>query len=162
MTKLLAKLSASAALAVLLVLLLLPGCRQAPPVPARHQGELDLREANVTHVAVSSNGTAHDFDVTLYHDDDGEDGYANWWQIESPDGERLGRRVLRHPHGTAPFTRSETVSIPEGMSAVIVRGHDQTHGYGGLVAVVKRTAPDTIRYLQQGAEPKDTAELIEE
>jgi len=45
------------------------------------------------------------FEVTLYHDD-GEHGYANWWQVESLDGERLGRRDLLHAHGTPPASWS--------------------------------------------------------
>jgi hypothetical protein len=60
--------------------------------------DLDLREANVVGVAVAREGGAVSFDVTLHHDDDGEDGHANWWQVERLDGTRLGRRVLAHPH----------------------------------------------------------------
>jgi len=100
-------------------------------------GDLDLREANVTAVAVEAEGDgAYRFDVTLFHDDAGEDGYANWWQVETVEGDRLGRRDLLHAHGTEPFTRSETVSVPDGVPCVVVRGHDQTHGYGGQAMVV--------------------------
>ncbi|WP_324757972.1 hypothetical protein [Haloarcula montana] len=99
--------------------------------------ELDLREANVVGVAVeSTDDDQYRFDVALYHDDDGEDGYADWWQVETLDGEQLGRRELLHAHSTAPFTRSETVSIPDSVSCVVVRGHDQTHGYGGQAMLV--------------------------
>jgi hypothetical protein len=114
--------------------------------------ELDLREANVVDVAVERDGDAYDFAVTLHHDDDGEEGYANWWQVERLDGGRLGRRDLLHAHSTAPFTRSATVEIPDGVDCVVVRGHDQTHGYGGRLAVV---APDSgaIRTVDQGPEP---------
>jgi hypothetical protein len=98
-------------------------------------GELDLREANVVGVAVAPADGAYRFDVTLIHDDDGEDGYANWWVVESLDGTELGRRELLHPHGTRAFTRSATVDT-RGETCVVVRGHDQTHGYGGQVAVV--------------------------
>jgi hypothetical protein len=59
---------------------------------------LDLREANVVDVAFEEQGGTYTFDVTLRHDDDGEDGYANWWQIERLDGTRLGRRELLHAH----------------------------------------------------------------
>ena len=94
--------------------------------------ELDLREANVVEVAFDgAPGGDVRFDVTLFHDDDGEDGYADWWQVESLDGTRLGRRELLHAHSTAPFTRSATVAVPADVPCVVVRGHDQTHGYGG-------------------------------
>ena len=114
--------------------------------------ELDLREANVTSVTFSREGDeTHNFDVTLYHDDDGEDGYANWWQVESLDGARLGRRDLTHPHGTQRFTRSETVETGEE-TCVVVRGHDQTHGYGGRAVVVNLETGETNGVLQ-GEEP---------
>jgi len=113
--------------------------------------DLDLREANVVGVAVERGDDAYDFDVTLHHDDDGEDGYANWWQVERLDGERLGRRELLHAHSQQPFTRSETVDIPDGVGCVVVRGHDRTHGYGGRLAVVD-LASGAIRAVDQGAE----------
>jgi hypothetical protein len=108
---------------------------------------LDLREANVVGVAVEQSGEGYRFDVTLYHDDDGEAGYADWWQVETLAGERLGRRPLAHPHSTAPFTRSTAVSASE--SCVVVRGHDQTHGYGGQAMLVALPGGAT-RAVRQG------------
>ncbi len=122
----------------------------APPTDAP---DLDLREANVVGVAVARDGDVYDFDVTLHHDDDGEEGYANWWQVERLDGERLGRRELLHAHSQQPFTRSETVEIPDDVGCVVVRGHDQTHGYGGRLAVVDLDSGAT-RSVDQGAEPQ--------
>jgi hypothetical protein len=119
-------------------------------VPA--DSELDLREANVTAVEIEDvGGTDYRFDVTLYHDDDGEDGYADWWQVATLDGERLGRRELSHAHSTEPFTRSDTVSVPDGVSCVVVRGHDQTHGYGGQAMAVSVSDGQTTT-IQQGAD----------
>jgi hypothetical protein len=117
-------------------------------------GDLDLREANVVGVEFERSGDAYRFSVTLYHDDDGEDGYANWWQVETLDGTRLGRRDLLHAHSTAPFTRSETVSVPADTGDVVVRGHDQTHGYGGQ-AVVVDLETGTTHVVAQGPEPRD-------
>jgi hypothetical protein len=113
--------------------------------------ELDLREANVVAVEVERRSDGHRFDVTLIHDDDGEDGYANWWQVETFDGERLGRRELAHPHGTREFTRSATVSVPEGTTCVVVRGHDRTHGYGGQAVLVNVSTGATTA-VRQGSE----------
>jgi hypothetical protein len=118
---------------------------------------LDLTEANVTSVGISPDGSTYDFSVELYHDDDGEEGYANWWQVETLDGDRLGRRELLHPHSTAPFTRSKTIEIPEEISCVVVRGHDQTHGYGGQAILV--SLPDgTTRAVKQGSDPQSFSE----
>jgi hypothetical protein len=118
---------------------------------------LDLREANVTGVSVSVSDDRADFDVTLHHDDDGEDGYANWWQVERLDGTRIGRRDLLHAHGTREFTRSETVEIPDGVRCVVVRGHDQTHAYGGRAALVDLETGAT-RFVDQGSEPRSFSE----
>ena len=120
--------------------------------------ELDLREANVVDVAFEANDGTYRFDVTLIHDDDGEDGYANWWQVEDVDGNRLGRRELRHPHGTREFTRSATMSVPDGVTCVVVRGHDQTHGYGGSVVLVNLDTAETV-VVYQGRDPVANTEL---
>ncbi|MEF8813910.1 MAG: hypothetical protein V5A55_08830 [Halovenus sp.] len=111
--------------------------------------DLDPREANVVGVAVEEQNGTYTFDVTLHHDDDGEEGYANWWQVERPDGTRLGRRDLLHAHSQQPFTRSEAIDVPAEVSCVVVRGHDQTHGYGGL-AVVMDLASGETRTVNQG------------
>jgi hypothetical protein len=116
--------------------------------------DLDLREANV--IAVEWEGAPGDdirFDVTLLHDDDGEDGYANWWQVETIEGDRLGRRDLLHAHGTAEFTRSETIAVPAASTCVVVRGHDQTHGYGGRAMLVNLDTGATSA-IDQGAEAR--------
>ncbi len=115
--------------------------------------ELDLREANVVAVALEGDGGSYTFDVTLHHDDDGEDGYANWWQVERLDGTRLGRRELLHPHSQQPFTRSATIEISDGVSCVAVRGHDEIHGYGGRMMVANLGSGET-RAIEQGADPR--------
>ena len=113
--------------------------------------DLDLREANVVDVSfVGENGT-YTFDVTLHHDDDGEGGYADWWQVERLDGTRLGRRELLHAHSQQPFTRSGTIEIPDDTTCVVVRGHDQTHEYGGLAILVDITSGETW-LIDQGTE----------
>ena len=119
----------------------------------RAGAELDLREANVVGVAFEPADDGYAFDVTLRHDDDGEAGYANWWQVERLDGSRLGRRDLLHAHAEQPFTRSDAVAVPDDVTCVVVRGHDQTHGYGGVAAVVDLDT-GVIRWAEQGADPR--------
>jgi hypothetical protein len=113
-------------------------------------GGLDLREANVVDVAFEGGGQ-YTFDVTLHHDDNGEEGYANWWQVETLDGTQLGRRTLLHAHSRQPFTRSETIEIPGDTSCVVVRGHDQTHGYGGRAMLVD-LASGATQSVEQGSD----------
>ena len=97
-------------------------------------------EADVLNVDVSCNSDSIcRFDVTVKHDDDGWNHYANRWEILSPDGEVLATRELAHPHDQEqPFTRSLTnVKVPGDLSEVIVRAHDLTHEYGGKEMVVQ-------------------------
>ena len=121
------------------------------------ESALDLREANVVDVAVEADGGRYTFDVSLHHDDDGEDGYANWWQVERLDGTRLGRRELLHAHSRQPFTRSETVEIPSEVTCVAVRGHDRTHGYGGRMMLVNVESGAT-QAVEQGADRRPVDE----
>lgn len=73
------------------------------------------------------------FSVTLLHDDEGWDHYADRWDVVGPDGTVYGERVLAHPHeNEQPFTRSLSgVAIPEGVTTVTIRGNDSVHGPGG-------------------------------
>lgn len=120
--------------------------------------DLDLREANVLEVVTEPrDGRTVTFDVTLLHDDEGEDGYADWWQVETLDGTKLGRRTLAHAHGTQPFTRSADVEVPADVTCVVVRGHDQTHGYGGQTILVDLESGATETD-EQGPEPRTFGE----
>jgi hypothetical protein len=114
--------------------------------------QLDLREANVVGVEFEQRDGSYRFDVTLHHDDDGEDGYADWWQVERRDGSRLGRRDLLHAHSRQPFTRLETIDVPDDAGCVVVRGHDQTHGYGGVAMLVALDS-GAKRAVEQGPDP---------
>lgn len=73
------------------------------------------------------------FSVTLLHDDEGWDHYADRWDVVGPDGTVYGERILAHPHvNEQPFTRSLSgVSIPPGVTEVTIRGNDSVHGLGG-------------------------------
>ena len=108
------------------------GTESEPPAA----DELDLRETNVVDVGCEATDGGYAFDVTLHHDDDGEEGYANWWQIERLDGTRLGRRELLHAHSEQPFTRSATVAVPDDVarvSATTARKHLRTLESAGEV-----------------------------
>ena len=91
-------------------------------------------EANVVKVKVmqQSSGT-YSFQVTIRHNDEGWDHYADAWDVGSTDGTIYATRILAHPHeNEQPFTRGKSgVSIPEGIKSVILRAHDKVHGHGG-------------------------------
>ena len=104
----------------LLVALLLPYCSIAIAGQAR-----------IIDVKVTDNQGSFRFDVTLEHADAGWDHYADGWEVISPAGDVLGKRVLAHPHvNEQPFTRSLSgVQIPQGVNTVSIRAHDSVHGY---------------------------------
>jgi hypothetical protein len=86
------------------------------------------------------------FDVTVRHEDTGWEHYADAWEVLSPDGSMLAKRVLAHPHvGEQPFTRSLSgIEIPPEYEQVLVRAHDLVHGYGGrevIVSLLTETGP---------------------
>lgn len=96
-------------------------------------GQAVAGEAKVVGVGAekSSDGTWR-FDVAVLHTDAGLDHYADKWAVFSPDGEMLGERILLHPHDDEqPFTRSQSgIVIPQGLGEVVVRAHDNVHGWG--------------------------------
>jgi hypothetical protein len=115
-----------------------PTAIHATATPLSTAISLDLQEANVLGVVYRPVGQGgYRFDVTLIHDDDGESpSFADRWVIEDEDGTMLGERVLLHAHGSQPFTRSATIKIPSTVRVVIIRGHDQRHGFGGQAIVL--------------------------
>jgi hypothetical protein len=109
---------------VLLVLLLAPV-------------SLAADEPLVLEVHVAWSGAAWRFDVTVAHDDSGWEHYVDGWEVTTPDGTRLGYRELRHPHELEqPFTRSlDVVSVSVSVTSVLIRAHDNRHGWGEPVRV---------------------------
>jgi hypothetical protein len=91
-------------------------------------------EADVAGVkAKAGDDRTWSFSVTVRHDDEGWDHYADKWEVLGPDGTVLGSRVLLHPHvSEQPFTRSLSgVKIPEGVQRIFIRARDSVHGFGG-------------------------------
>ena len=78
------------------------------------------------------------FEVTVRHADSGWEHYADAYEVLSPDGTLLGRRVLAHPHeNEQPFTRSLSgVRVPPSVRRVHIRAHDKVHGWGGNEVII--------------------------
>jgi len=89
-------------------------------------------QATVVRAKAVKMGSGWRIDVTLRHADAGWDHYADGWGVYAPDGKKIAYRNLLHPHDDEqPFTRSLTgVKIPAGLGAVVIRGHDNVHGFG--------------------------------
>lgn len=93
-------------------------------------GEVDVIDAS----AEALDGNTFRISATLRHADEGWSHYADSWQVHDSDGELLGTRKLAHPHvDEQPFTRSLTLEIPEGISAVTIIATDSVHESGGEV-----------------------------
>lgn len=92
-------------------------------------GEADVVAVKPTR---ESGGTWR-FDVTIKSNDRGWDYYADAFEVLTPEGVLLGRRILFHPHETEqPFTRELSgVKIPAEVKKVVVRARHKPRGYDG-------------------------------
>ena len=108
---------------------------QATGIAAEIPYNPDADYAQVKSVRmVSRSNRQWDFHVSVFHNDEGWDHYANVWQIVDPaDGAVLGERVLAHPHDSEqPFTRSLTgITIPNGTGEILIRSRCNLHEYDG-------------------------------
>lgn len=87
-------------------------------------------QAEVLDVKVSGEAGAYNFSVTVSSPDEGCNQYADWWEVLTPEGELLYRRILLHSHvGEQPFTRSGGPVPIESDVVVLVRAHMNTSGY---------------------------------
>jgi hypothetical protein len=114
---------------------------EAPPTAAPSPATGGKGNADVLYVrAVQSADATWTFHVTVQHPDTGWEDYADGWDVLTPDGEVLKpdpdsafTRLLLHPHvDEQPFTRSQSgITIPSGVTRLLVRAHDLVDGYGG-------------------------------
>lgn len=95
--------------------------------------------ADVVSASADCSASVCRFVVTVRHDDEGWNHYANAWEVVAPDGAVLATRVLQHPHvGEQPFTRELSgVSVPATLATVRIRARDSVHGFGGREVVVR-------------------------
>jgi hypothetical protein len=114
-----------------LAALLLGASASAEEVSAEEESPASVA-AHVEKVAVMGSAGSYLFQVTVRSPDRGCDQYANWWEIVTPEGELIYRRVLKHSHvAEQPFTRSGGPVPVVADQVVIVRAHMSPGGYGG-------------------------------
>ena len=103
-------------------------CLALLPLPA-------LADAPVIEDAWVEGRTVH---VPLSHPDTGWDHYADGWEVLDDTGERIGLRVLVHPHVTEqPFTRSLTLdTLPDG--PLFVRARCLVDGWNADTTPLRR------------------------
>ncbi len=101
-------------------------------------GEADVVDVEVTRVGRVGAASIFRFEVTVSHADEGWDHYANAWEVVGPNDVVFGARELMHPHvDEQPFTRTQRVTIPDGVAEVTVRAYDSRHGFGGRTVRVR-------------------------
>jgi hypothetical protein len=102
------------------------------PARARAEDPDTARRADVTKVAVVGSAGSYLFQVTVESPDTGCERYADWWEVLTPEGELVYRRVLAHSHPKEqPFTRTGGPVFIDADREVIVRAHLHPGGYGG-------------------------------
>ncbi len=98
--------------------------------------------ADVTKVTASGGPGAYQFSVTLASTETGCEQYADWWEVLTPQGELLYRRILGHSHvNEQPFTRSGGPIDADAGQKVIVRAHMNHAGFVGQAMEVTLTDP---------------------
>lgn len=80
-------------------------------------------------------------------------GGADWWQLETADGERLVRHSLEAPRIEDRFTTARRVELPDDATRVVVRAHGVDVGYGGRAMVADLRIRE-IAVHDQGPEPR--------
>jgi hypothetical protein len=68
--------------------------------------------------------------TTLRHNDTGWDHYADAWRVVDEKGNVISTRTLFHPHEEEqPFTRSQSMEIPNDVNIVYVEAHCKVSGW---------------------------------
>ncbi len=104
-----------------------------PAATPKAEGSISGLKADIESVSVSGEPGEYNFSVTISSPDEGCHQYADWWEVLSPEGELIYRRILLHSHvDEQPFTRSGGPVPIEASTIVLVRAHMHPDGYGGV------------------------------
>ena len=122
---------------VLLLALIVGGCTSIDDSQLLPTEAIAMTQNNSTAevLEVQTRGEANNytFAVTVSSPDTGCDRYADWWEVITPEGELLYRRVLLHSHvDEQPFERSGSPVKIQPQQQVIVRVHMSSDGYSPL------------------------------
>jgi len=105
-------------------------------------------DVEIVQVEFVKSGSSWRVNTTLKHDDTGWEHYADAWRVVAENGDKLGERILFHPHeNEQPFTRSlPRLTIPENMNIVFIEAHDKKHGWSKQRVRVDLTKSTGDRY----------------
>jgi hypothetical protein len=91
--------------------------------------------ADVVGVTATGSDGSWTFSVTIRSDETGCDRYADWWELLTPEGDLVYRRILAHSHpDDQPFTRAaeEPIDVTSA-TELYARAHLAPGGYEGSV-----------------------------
>ena len=89
--------------------------------------------AQILKVEPTGKPNDYNFAVTVISPDTGCDCYADWWEVITPEGELIYRRVLLHSHvAEQPFRRRGGKVKIQSQQKVIVRVHMFPDGYSSM------------------------------
>ena len=120
----------------LILVLMLSGCSSITQsqIPPKDTVMNNKAIAKVIEVEATGKADSYTFAVTVKSPDTGCDRYADWWEVVTPEGELIYRRVLLHSHvDEQPFTRTGGSVAVGSDREVIVRVHMSPDGYSSLV-----------------------------
>ena len=121
-------------LSLTLTTVVISGCTMVNSSAPRRQAVLaSNKSAEVTDVSATGEANNYTFAVTIASPDTGCDRYADWWEIITPEGELLYRRVLLHSHvDEQPFTRTGGTVAVNSQQDIIIRVHMSDLGYSSI------------------------------
>lgn len=119
---------------LLLLFLMLFACSNQSMDELEDQNQVSMDSAKIIDVQCTGGPNNYTLSVTIESPDTGCDQYANWWEVLTPAGELIYRRILGHSHvDEQPFTRSGGVVNVDPKDTIIVRAHMNNLGYGTQV-----------------------------
>jgi hypothetical protein len=88
--------------------------------------------ADVVSVTVAGDAQEYTLAVGILSYDLGCERYADWWEVVSPSGELLYRRILDHSHvDEQPFVRDGGPVTIDATDEVVIRAHLSPDGFVG-------------------------------
>jgi len=98
------------------------------------KGTMTEELPKVTAVTCTGGANNYTLSVTISSPDTGCDQYADWWEVFTPEGNLIYRRILAHSHvNEQPFTRSGGPVNVGPDDFIYVRAHMNNLGYGTQV-----------------------------
>ena len=89
-------------------------------------------KADVVGVRAEGEAGAYTVFVSIESTETGCDLYADWWEVLTPEGALVYRRILDHSHpDEQPFERSGGPVAAQAADEVVVRAHLHPDGYVG-------------------------------